>query len=119
MQGVTYKPKNSSLGWLSQAVSGLLLIALLGLHLVANHFVVSGGLQTYQDVVNYLSHPLILVLELLLVCVVASHALLGVRAIIMDLGLSQRSERALNGILIGIGVVIFLYCVVLSLTLIR
>jgi len=118
MQRDIYKPDNASLGWLAQAVSGLLLIALLGLHLVANHFV-TGGLRTYQQVVDYLSHPLILVLELLFLCVVTTHALLGVRAILMDFGLSHRSARVLNRILTGIGVVIVLYCGVLSLTLIR
>jgi len=119
MQGVINQPKNASLGWLAQAVSGLLLIALLALHLVANHFVVPGGLQTYQDVVHYLSNPLVLALEVIFLCVVTAHALLGVRAIILDTGLSQRSERLLNQVLAGIGIIIILYGLWLSLTIIR
>jgi succinate dehydrogenase hydrophobic anchor subunit len=119
MQGVVYQPKTASLGWLAQAISGLLLIALLALHLVANHFVVSGGLQTYQDVIRYLSNPLVLVLENIFLCVVTAHALLGVRAIILDTGFSQKSERLLNWILSGLGVIIILYGLWLSLTISR
>ena len=51
----------ASLGWFVQAGSGLLLLLLLGLHLVANHFVVPGGLQTYADVERYLSNPVIVI----------------------------------------------------------
>ena len=119
MQSAPYQPKNAGLGWLAQAVSGLLLIALLALHLVANHFVVPGGLQTYQDVLRYLSNPLILVLELIFLCVVTTHALLGVRAIILDIRITHESERLVNRILIILGVLIIVYALGLTLTLIR
>jgi succinate dehydrogenase hydrophobic anchor subunit len=100
---------NASLGWLVQAVSGILLIALLGLHMVANHFVVEGGLQTYQDVVNYFSNPLIVVLELFFLSFVTLHALLGVRAIVLDFGIKASSEARLNRFLTVLGVLIVLY----------
>jgi succinate dehydrogenase hydrophobic anchor subunit len=119
MQGVLYPQKGASLGWLVQAVSGLLLIVLLGLHLIANHFVVPGGLQTYQDVVHYLSNPLILVLEVLFLIVVTAHALLGVRAVILDTSISQRTERSLNTVLIVLGVLIVLYGFWLTFIVIR
>ena len=86
---------------------------------MANHFVAPGGLQSYRDVVRYLSNPLILVLELIFLCVVTAHALLGVRAIILDTGLFQRSERWLNRILTGLGGLIILYGFWLTLTIIR
>ena len=118
MQGVVHRQTNASLGWLLQAVSGLLLIVLLALHLVANHFVVPGGLQTYQDVIRYLANPLILVLETIFLCVVTSHALLGVRAILLDFSLSPKSERLINLILSGLGVLIVLYGLWLTLIII-
>jgi succinate dehydrogenase / fumarate reductase membrane anchor subunit len=82
-----------SLAWVWQAVTGLALVLLLGLHLVANHFVVRGGLRDFADVVAYLRQPAILVLEVLFLVVVASHAMLGVRAIVLDLGVSDRAQR--------------------------
>jgi len=119
MQGAIYPQKSASLAWLIQAVSGMLLIVLLGLHMIANHFVVPGGLQTYQDVVRYLSNPLILVLEVLFLIVVTSHALLGVRAVVLDTGLSQQSERTLNTVLVGLGILIVLYGLWLTFIIIR
>ena len=119
MQGVMVPQKTASLGWLVQAVSGLLLIVLLGLHMIANHFVVPGGLQTYQDVVHYLSNPLILVLEVMFLIVVTSHALLGVRAVVLDTGLSHKAERTLNTALTGLGVLVVLYGLWLTFIVIR
>lgn len=119
MQGVMYPQKTASLSWLVQAVSGLLLIVLLCLHMIANHFVVPGGLQTFRDVVNYLSNPLILVLEILFLIVVTTHALLGVRAVILDTRLARKSVRTLNSVLTVLGAVIVLYGMWLTFIVIR
>jgi succinate dehydrogenase hydrophobic anchor subunit len=40
--------------WAAQAVSGVLLLVLVAVHMVAQHFVVSGGLRTYADVVAWI-----------------------------------------------------------------
>ncbi len=114
----TVQPNNAGLGWLIQAISGLVLVVLLGLHMIANHFVVPGGLQTYRDVVHYLSNPVILVLETLFLIFVTTHALLGVRAIIFDTGLSRRAERTVNRVLAGLGVLIVVYALWLTATII-
>ncbi len=45
-----------------------------------------------------------LVLEVLFLVVVASHAMLGVRAIVMDFGLSDRAEKRLSQALTVVGV---------------
>lgn len=82
-----------SLAWAWQAVTGVALVLLLGLHLVANHFVVRGGLRDFADVVAYLCQPVVLVLEVLFLVVVASHGMLGLRAIVLDLGVSDRTQR--------------------------
>lgn len=85
-----------SLAWTWQALTGKALVVLLGLHLVANHFVVRGGLRDFADVVAYLRNPVVLVLEVLFLVVVASHAMLGLRAIVLDLGVSDRALRMVS-----------------------
>ena len=99
----------ASLGWLVQAGSGLLLVVLLCLHLVANHFVVPGGLQTYADVVRYLSNPVILIMEMALLVAVTGHAALGVRAILFDLGLPRHVARNVNLALGALSIVVVAY----------
>jgi len=79
--------------WLLQAVTGVAVLGLVTLHMVANHFMVPGGLRNYQQVVEWLSNPIVVVLEVTFLGVVTWHALLGVRAVLFDLGLSPRIER--------------------------
>jgi succinate dehydrogenase / fumarate reductase membrane anchor subunit len=97
------EPRATS-AWLWQAFTGVGLVILLGLHLIANHFIVKGGLRDFADVVTYLRTPLILVLEVLFLIFVTTHAMLGVRAILLDFGLSERAEKRLSQALIVIGV---------------
>src|SRR5512142_95478 len=80
--------------WMWQAVSGIALIGLVGLHWVAQHYLAAGGLRTYAEVVAYLRLPIALALELAFLAVVTGHALVGVRAILGDLGLPPRIRRA-------------------------
>jgi succinate dehydrogenase hydrophobic anchor subunit len=93
-----------TVAWLWQVITGVGLVLLLGLHLVANHFIAKGGLRDYAEVVAYLRNPIILSLEVLFLICVTSHALLGVRAIFLDLGLTDRTEKRLTEVLKGIGV---------------
>ena len=103
-------PHNKAgLRWLVQAGSGLLLLVLLCLHIIANHFVVPGGLQTYADVVRYLSNPVVLILEMTLLIAVTGHAALGVRAILFDLGLSREAGRNVSLALGMLGIVAVAY----------
>jgi succinate dehydrogenase hydrophobic anchor subunit len=97
------EPKATST-WLWQAFTGVGLVLLLGLHLIANHFIAKGGLRDFADVVAYLRTPIILVLEILFLLVVTTHALLGVRAILLDFGLSARTEKRLSQALMVVGV---------------
>ncbi len=105
--------------WIVQALSGGTLILLLGLHMVANHFVVEGRLQTYADVVVYLSNPIIFVLENLFLIVVTLHAALGVRAVLLDLGPTGWTERIINWGLTALGVVAVAYGLWLTLLIQR
>jgi succinate dehydrogenase / fumarate reductase membrane anchor subunit len=85
-------PARPTTAWIWQAITGAALIVLLAVHMVANHFVVEGGLREYADVVAYLRNPLILIVEALFLVVVTAHAVLGLRAVVLDLGLSDRAE---------------------------
>jgi len=90
--------------WLWQVFTGVALVILLGLHFVANHFIAKGGLRDFADVVAYLRNPIILVLEVLFLIVVTIHALVGVRAILVDFGLSERAEMRMSRVLTWVGV---------------
>ena len=85
--------------WLAKAVSGVALIGFLGLHLVAQHFLVEGGLRAYADVVAYLRHPLALVAEIGLLASVIVHAALGVRAILGEMLPGERALRRASWII--------------------
>jgi succinate dehydrogenase hydrophobic anchor subunit len=95
--------------WLLQAISGMGLIVLVGLHWIAQHYLAAGGLLTFMEVVAYLQQPLALGLELAFLIVVTGHALLGVRAILGDLGLQPRLRRAMDIVLCTAGLLTVLY----------
>jgi succinate dehydrogenase / fumarate reductase membrane anchor subunit len=112
------RERASSWSWIIQAVTGALLIVLLGLHMVVQHFVVAGGLRTFTDVVTYISNPFVFVLEVAFLIVVTWHALLGVRAILFDLGLKPTTEHKVDVVLAAIGVFTVGYGIWLSATIV-
>jgi succinate dehydrogenase hydrophobic anchor subunit len=105
--------------WLWQVITGIGLVVLLGLHMVANHFIAKGGLRDYAAVVSYLRNPMVLTLEVLFLVCVTTHALLGVRAICLDFGLSDRAEGILTRTLKWIGVLTVGYGLVVMWFVIR
>ncbi len=104
MENPFAKEPKASWSWLWQVFTGVALLVLLGLHFIANHFIAKGGLRDFADVVAYLRNPIILVLEVLFLVVVTTHAMLGVRAIVIDFGLSERAEKRLSQALTVVGV---------------
>lgn len=103
--------------WIIQAITGLLLILLLGLHMIAHHYVVEGGLRTYQDVVDYISNPVVFVLELLFLIVVTPHAMIGMQNIILDLGPGESARRTIVWIFRILTIVVLGYGVWLAFAL--
>lgn len=89
--------------WLIQAGTGALLLVLLTLHMIAQHYAAAGGLRTYAEVVNWLANPAVLTIEIAFLVTVTWHALAGVRGILLDLGLSEHTERRLTHALIALG----------------
>jgi len=112
------EPKPTA-AWLWQVFTGVGLVILLGLHFIANHFVAKGGLRDFAEVVAYLRNPVILCLEVLFLLCVTTHALLGVRAIILDFGLSERTERRLDRVLKILGILTVGYGLMVTIMVIR
>jgi succinate dehydrogenase hydrophobic anchor subunit len=95
--------------WLAQVVSGVLLLVLLTMHMVAQHFVVSGGLRTYDQVTDWIRNPVVFAVEALLLVCVTWHGIAGVHAILLDLGLRGRAEHITARVLLDLAVVTILY----------
>ena len=89
--------------WLYKIIAGLFIVLLITIHMIVNHLVVPGGLLTYQDVVRYYAVPFIPVMEITFLIVVVSHALIGLRSIILDLNPSPKVLKFITWILIGLG----------------
>jgi succinate dehydrogenase hydrophobic anchor subunit len=91
-------PARSSRAWLWTVRTGVALVVLAGLHMIAQHFVVDevGGLRNYQQVLDYIANPVMLVIELVFLVTVVVHAMLGLRNILLDFKLSERARRRLD-----------------------
>ena len=109
----------SARAWHWTAGSGMALVALATLHIVAQHFVVhqTGGLRTYGEVLSYIANPVIFVLEAGFLLAVTIHAMLGIRGILHDLDLSPRAVRRLDATLWVVGTVTVAYGMALLVTL--
>lgn len=95
--------------WLLKILTGILLVVLLGIHLVVNHFVSENGLLTYADVVAYYQNPIIPIMEICFLAAVVSHSLIGLRGIILDLNPSRSLLKIIDVVLVlgGVSVVIY------------
>jgi succinate dehydrogenase hydrophobic anchor subunit len=111
------KANRAATVWITQVLTGLLLIAILTLHMISHHFVVEGGLRDYQQVLDYVQNPLVFVLELVFIIIATAHALLGVRAVILDIGLSEGAKRTLNWVLAILGAITLVYGIWLAFAL--
>ena len=87
---------------------------LLGLHIIAQHFVAAEGIRSFQDVLNYIRNPFVFLLEVLFLMVVTYHAMLGLRAVITDLGWTRLQENRVNVILTIVGIVLVVWGVYLA-----
>ncbi|RIK33239.1 MAG: hypothetical protein DCC52_03705 [Chloroflexi bacterium] len=95
------------------------LLLLLGVHFVAHHFIAAGGLRDFNQVMAYLSNPIIIALELGFLVSVTIHALLGVRSILFDLGLDARWEKNVTWALTALGALTLAYGVWLLYTILQ
>ncbi len=114
----TRRDRSGSL-WLVQAFSGLLLVFILGAHMIAHHFIVEGGLRDYQQVLDYVANPFVFIIEVVFVIIATIHALLGVRAIVLDLRPPAATVRVVNWVLVAVGAVAIGYGLWLAVALQR
>ena len=103
--------------WRWTVGTGIALVALAAVHLIAQHFVVgdAGGLRSYQQVLDYIGNPLIFAIESGFLVTVTVHGLIGVHRILLDLDLPARVMRrvdaglwALGALTIGYGFVLLI-----------
>ena len=119
VRAVDYRRGRSARVWHWTAGSGMALVVLATLHIVAQHFIVhqKGGLRTYGEVLSYIANPVIFVLETAFLFAVTIHAMLGIRGILHDLDLSPRAARRLDATLWVVGTATVAYGMVLLVTL--
>lgn len=101
----------SARAWRWTVVTGLALLVLVGVHMIAHHFVVRevGGLRTYRQVLAYVANPAIFTIEAAFLITVTAHALLGVRSVLLDLGVGPRARRRIDLGLWALGVATVAY----------
>jgi succinate dehydrogenase hydrophobic anchor subunit len=113
------RPGETTWIWLVKIVTGPLLILVLILHLTVNHYIGSlpSGLMTYEDVVRYYQNPIIPAIEILFLFLVVTHALIGLRGIILDMNPSRQVLSVVTWSLSLLGVFSVAYGIWLALAI--
>jgi fumarate reductase subunit D len=111
-------PDRAGVLWVVKAVSGVLLIVFLGIHLVAQHLLAPGGLRDFQSVVDYLHQPIALIAEMGLVVAVIVHVALAIRSLLIELVHDRGILRVANYLIAVAAVGIFVYTVWITLTIV-
>ena len=114
-----YPGGRSARVWRWTVGSGAALVVLAAVHMVAQHFVVAqtGGLRTYRQVLEYIGHPVIFVIECGFLFAVTIHALLGVRGVLLDFDFGARARRRIDAGLWAFGTLTVAYGLVMLITL--
>jgi len=114
-----YRRGRSSRVWQWTAGTGMALVVLATMHIVAQHFIVhqKGGLRTYAEVLSYISNPVIFVLEAAFLIAVTIHAMLGIRGVLGDLDMSPKARGRIDRGLWVLGTVTVGYGMALLITL--
>jgi len=111
------KPGEASGLWLLKVLLGVLIIVLILVHLVVNHYIGEGALLTWEDVVEYYANPLVVFMEITFLIVVVAHSLIGTRSIILDLNPARGKMKIIDWLLIILGSVSVIYGIWLALTI--
>ena len=107
--GVTVRSRESTWLWFAKMATGVLVLAVLLIHLVVNHLVAQGGLLSYDDVLHYYAHPIVPLMEGSFLILVVSHALLGLRGIALDFNPRRGVLRILDAGLLLFGMAAITY----------
>lgn len=107
--------RSQTIVWRATAYTGIALLALVTVHMVAHHFVVEsvGGLRTYEQVLDYIANPIIFAIECVFLVVVTVHAMLGLRSVLFDLATGERARAWISRVLVALGALTVAYGLVL------
>ena len=105
--------------WLYKMIAGGLIVVLLGVHFIINHLVAPEGLLNYNDILRYYTNPIVPVMEIAFLIFVISHALIGLRSIIMDLNPSARLLHTIDIIFWVAGVAFTIYGIWLVVVIVQ
>ncbi len=113
------RPGENTWIWLIKIATGPLLVLVLLLHFLANHYMgsLSSGLMTYQNIVVYYQNPIIPAIEILFVATVVTHSLIGLRGIILDMNPSRTVLNIITWLMVILGVSSVVYGIWLALTI--
>jgi len=112
------RPGETSWVWLIKIATGPLLVLILILHLIVNHYLgsLASGLMSRADVLRYYQNPIIPAIEILFVITVVTHCLIGLRGIILDMNPSRPVLNAVTWFLVLLGGSAIVYGTWLALT---
>jgi succinate dehydrogenase hydrophobic anchor subunit len=105
--------------WRWTAFTGVALLVLVTIHMIAHHFVVAsiGGLRTYRQILDYIANPVMFTIECTFLVVVTIHAMLGLRSVLFDLNFGARARARINRGLVALGALTVAYGLALIGTL--
>lgn len=104
-----------SIQWLFQAFSGAFIIFFLGVHLYVAHINGGSPVELFDTVVINLRNPWWLAFFLVFVWIVTYHGLNGIKGIIFETGISQKSRRIVSYLLTALFIASVIYGTLLSL----
>ena len=102
-----YRWKTGMWAWVLHRLSGLALIFYLTLHIWVIHHL-SLGPRRFNQIMQFLGHPVFKLLEIGLIGVIIYHSLNGLRVILIDFGLGIEKQKLIFWILMIIGFLAFL-----------
>lgn len=97
------------MAWLLQRLTGVLLLLTLFIHIWVLHFANIGEVISYDNVAGRLMTAFFIIVDSALLALVLYHGLNGVRNVIFDYSIGPKAERAVNWILIIVGLATFVY----------
>jgi succinate dehydrogenase / fumarate reductase membrane anchor subunit len=100
-------------------IAGGLIVVLLGVHFIVNHMVAPEGLLSYNDILVYYTNPIIPVMEIAFLIFVTTHALIGLRSIVLDLNPSAKVLRIVDIVFIATGVISIVYGIWLIVVIVQ
>ena len=109
MQNIKSSNQENGLLWLLKIGSGVLILVILGIHLVVNHLVAQNGLLTYEDILAYFQNPWVIIMETVFLVTAVTHALSGLRSIVLDLNPPARLMMWINRLFVGFGLLAVIY----------